>query len=476
MDLALAAKKNVKIWLMPGATLKKASTTVTHMFTALEGDLVDGLTFWLDGTVDLNRAAFAVGNTVSLLFAVRTNGLRVIGDGLIKDGIEEGLKLYKCQRVRVGLGLRFFNIRNNGIQLNAPSADSYAGGGSRADQDVDDVYVDGVKFEDIFDELGPGWPGEGQAIGMGDGPSKTCKNVRIRNVESRNCIRGVWGEFNATPGENISIADSPVWFNKFHGHGFVGVLGGSIIGCPMFNVGSQVPNPPDTPSEVAGIDVGGTSIEVTGNPMYESRGTPFFEYGIRYSGTSVGLNVHDNPMFGIKTKRHFVQTGWANITKSRIQDIEPPQCRVQLAANWTTLVTAVWTDVPWDGEVFDDPNDPMHSTVTNKERVNLLWPGRYRVSSPIEFPDNSDATIRGIRILTDDGVTPRVRGQTIITAVNGDVTSIPCEAEFEVTAVNSWVRIQLYQNTGSNMTIAAPTTTQDVNYCLVRRVAGQPMV
>ena len=74
----------------PGAVFKKAATTVGHMFAQTEGDLVDGLRV-IGIEFNMNRAAFANGNTVSPFFLVRARNL-LFRDIYVRDGIEEGLK------------------------------------------------------------------------------------------------------------------------------------------------------------------------------------------------------------------------------------------------------------------------------------------------------------------------------------------------------------------------------------------------
>src|SRR5690606_33104303 len=62
--------------------------------------------------------------------------------------------------------------------------------------------------------------------------------------------------------------------------------------------------------------------------------------------------------------------------------IDPPLCSVRGLAAQTTSNNQV-TPLRGDAEDFD--NDSMHSTTTNPERITIQTPGRYRLSTRIEF-------------------------------------------------------------------------------------------
>ena len=156
VDLAQVPRSGV-VLVATGAQLVKATRTNTHMFRDEVGRS-PGLTV-VGGTFDLSAASFQPGDTVSAFFMVRSDDITFV-DVTVRDGIEEGLKLYKPRRLRVRGG-RFERLVNNGIQIHAPAADGFKG--NAPDRNSEDVVVEGVAFQSVDDGL-HGMEGQGVSV------------------------------------------------------------------------------------------------------------------------------------------------------------------------------------------------------------------------------------------------------------------------------------------------------------------------
>lgn len=441
----------------PGAVFKKSATTTGHMFSVTDGELVDGLRV-IGIEFDMNRTAFTDGNTVSPFFIVRGRRL-LFYDIYVRDGIEEGLKLYTCQNVRV-LHSRFENIRNNGIQFHLPSSDGFTG--TRAKADASGLWVESCYFEDIDDGAFGTADGHGITLNGTDTTYRT-RDVMIRGNFTRRCIRGIWGEFgggaSTKAARNIIIEGNVVETSDFFGIGLVAAEDSVIANNVVVDTGSQVPSPPTTSDETIGIIVSGDSfndgarVVVKGNVVRDTRGgSAYMETGIVIRRGS-GHTVKDNVVSGETTAK--VSVDYSYVTASEIQGQTPPMCKARGTTD-QTISTATWTPVTWDSEDYD--SDAMHSTSTNTDRVLMNLAGRYRISAGVSFASNATG-LRGARLVKSDGTTDVVLAEELRAATNGDDTSFVLTATYEMDEadVGDWVRLDVYQSSGGDLDLYRST-------------------
>lgn len=278
-----------------GVTLVKANPanggTVTHMFASPYG-ATERLRV-VAGTFDLTRQGFTFGQTVSAFYGVRPDDWGFYGCRFV-NGIEEGLKLYMARRIRV-VGCDFKDLADNGVQIHTV-AQMPAGPGHKADRVAGDVQILSSSFVRINDGFTRGARnGQGVAISSPHA-SLGVEDVLVHACRADRCIRGFWAEFNrpGVSGHNVRFVDNRVSRSEFHGMGFVGVKGGSMVGNIITDIGELVPQA-NTSSEVFGLQVSGSAenysedILVDRNVITETRtgrasSNPdvdaFMEYGI----------------------------------------------------------------------------------------------------------------------------------------------------------------------------------------------------
>lgn len=462
---AVALTKAVKLDLR-GATLKKSSTTTDHMFKATDGEQVDGLQVW-GGSFDMNRSAFSGGDTVSPFFIVRGRHLTFL-DMEVYDGIEEGLKFYGCQHVRV-IRPNFRNLRNNGVQFHNPSSDGFTG--TRAKADSYDLVVRDGYFEDIDDGNHGSADGHGVTFNSTDA-TYTTRDGLVEGCTIVRAIRGIWAEFGGAagrePGYNLTFRDNTVRDAEFFGMGMIGVHDGEMSGNRIEDTGEAVVGTySPTASEIVGIVVGGDTYAeaernvIIGNTITDRRtGSELMEYGI-WIKRGDGHVVRDNPISGATntnatagTSYNGIQGTWASITNSEIvPSPAKPMCKTDDSGS-LSVSTASFTDVEWDAEEWD--TNTMHDNSTNPELITFRTPGRYRVTASIAWP--SDATgYRRIQIVDDGGA---VIAEDFRGAVSGEETGQSCVGEIEADA-GDYVKLAVYQNSGSNLSI---TLSQPRNF------------
>ena len=281
VDLALVGRRGVTV-RAGGAVVRKAPTTVGHMFHDARGTS-DGFTV-AGGTWEAGREHFEPGQVCSPFHFDRCDDL-AFHDATFRDGIEEGLKLYKPVGVRVDR-CRFERFRNNGVQIHSPEATGYAG--PKGDRGASDVLVTRSVFVEVDDGLA-GWEGQGLSVGSTD-PRHPASDVVVTECVFDGCVRGLWSE------NNVEDARARrVWFDRnvvrasqFHGIGLIGVAGGGARGNRLVDIGTRVPDPPRTASsEVAGLvlsgseGVPGEDLEVADNEIVDTRGAAaLMQYGI----------------------------------------------------------------------------------------------------------------------------------------------------------------------------------------------------
>jgi len=432
-----------------GAIIKKRDDnapngTLDHMFKDTAG-LATGFSCY-GLRFDMSRSFFS-GGTVSAFFFIRTNDLRFI-DCEFKNGIEEGLKLYKCQRVIIDR-CHFENIYDGGVQIHSPISDGHTG--SRNDQDSAHVRVTNSYFKDIDDGL----YGAGNGCGVmvyNTSTTVTTRDILVQGNIFIGCLRGVWAEDNDSVMRRILVqnndfigAYSGMPGNSGHGAGFVSVVQGSISGNTFHNIGTFIPSG-GTSSEIAAIIIsGGTGtsdlVRVVDNDIYDDRGgSARMQFGV-YVTKAADLTIKNNRVRG-STQKNVHVVDWAN-TSGTVIDSEKPVARLGQASA-QAINSASWTTANWTSETYD--NDNMHDNSTNPSRVTAERSGRYRFSFSGGFVSNSTG-FRGARLIRSDGT---VFGQTLTPTVNGDEVSYALVSDIDLNA-GQYVTVSLYQNSGVSL-------------------------
>ena len=245
-----------------------------HLFFDASSDgRADGLRV-SDLQFDLSAASATPGESVSAFFLNRVDDVRFERCGF-RDGVEEGLKLYKCRDVLVD-ECTFERLRNDGVQVHAPPAGSDGYAGSRADRGWRNVTISNSRFVAIDDHLG-GVEGQGVTFNS-RAPEVTCENGAVLDCDFDRCVRGVWAEVN-DPGVRLTglrFDRNRVARSVTIGLGVVGVENASISG-------NDVLDPVDAAARsdaLAGIVVSGSSsprprsraVVVDGNRILDRRG------------------------------------------------------------------------------------------------------------------------------------------------------------------------------------------------------------
>ena len=286
VDLARAGRKRATI-VATGATIVKAPRTPHHLFHDARGTS-HGLTV-VGGTFDLghDRSAprWRSGQTISAFFLVRADDVAFV-DVAVRNGVEEGLKLYTPRRLRVRGGA-FDGLVNNGIQIHAPAEDGFLGDAPQ--RDTEDVRVERAVFRDVDDGL---HGAEGQGVSVSGASARvTARNVRVVGCTFERCVRGAWAEFNepGVQGVDIRFDGNEVRLADCHGLGLVGVRDGGMRGNRVLDTGRVVPGAPGVAaSETAGLVVSGSertpgqNVVVEENEVADLRGgaRARMQYGI----------------------------------------------------------------------------------------------------------------------------------------------------------------------------------------------------
>jgi len=287
-DLGALGRPGLQLTGEPGAVIKKLpdgtfnNTNRAHLFFdasstgGSDGIRIRGIEF------DLSRDSATPGDTVSALFLARTNDVR-IEDCRVRDGIEEGFKLYKCRDVLVR-NVQVAHVRNNGVQCHAPGpGEGYTG--SRPNQGWANIRVVGCIFTDIDDGKAGTGDGEGVTFNSTDA-AVVSRGALVTGCAITDCIRGVWSECNT---DGAVMADLRVVGNQIvrpmsHGIGIVGVDGARVEGNLIRNAGALG----SASSDKVGILLSGNArprprsrrVTCVGNAIYDDRAVPLMEHGI----------------------------------------------------------------------------------------------------------------------------------------------------------------------------------------------------
>lgn len=113
-----------------------------------------------------------------------------------------------------------------------------------------------------------------------------------------------------------------------------------------------------------------------------------------------------------------------------------------------TLGSATWSNITWQTETYDPAN--AHSTSSNTQRFVAPQTRMYQVSAAIDFGASASGR-RGIRIVhNDDSSSATTTRNVVVGAVTN--TRLSISSGFLLTA-GEYVAIQMYQDTGSNITV-----------------------
>lgn len=282
VDLARVGRRQARLFAT-GARLRKAPRTPAPLFRDRRGTS-NGLTV-VGGTYELSAAAFRAGQTVSAFFLIRADDVSFV-DLHVRDGVEEGLKLYTPRGLLVAGGV-YERLVNNGVQIHAPASDGFEG--DAPERSTADVSVRGATFVAVDDGL-HGMEGQGVSV-SGASARVAAQGVRVTGCTFERCVRGAWAEFNQpdVPGEDIRFDENHVVAAECHGLGLVGVRGGGMRGNQVLDTGRVVPGRPGVAtSETAGIVLSGSErtpgedLVVERNRIVDARppGGARMQYGI----------------------------------------------------------------------------------------------------------------------------------------------------------------------------------------------------
>lgn len=466
-----ATKKGIRILAM-GALITKKTGTVTggtgaanHLIRDPSGLLDDfGI---IGGEWNLSRNSFSNGNTVSLLFSIRADKLR-FGHMWIRDGIEEGFKLYKPTDVKAW-DITFERIRNDGIQFHTPDEGAQYTG-IKADRGADGLDTWSCRAIDIDDGLEG--TSEGQAIAVSSSSATLqVKNARVRDWYCLRCVRGPWAEFNTAglPGENIHFQNVTHENPRWHGIGMIAARQSSIVGARIRNPGVMAPGG-GTSSEVAGIFLSGSSDPkgqenvVDDYQILETRsgGSAYMQYGIIVKNQTGSIITPNGRIKGATVKDLSVEWGTGKVENTVATRAVPPGFKVYRNSS-KSIATATWTAIDHDTQVYDDEEYPAGTggmwAVGDPTKGFFRTPGKYILSAGLRISANSTGE-RGIRVYLTDGTTDLLiteeRRMAVTTAseetsMTVNVPVVITAAQVDATGAGYWMRIEVFQNSGVSL-------------------------
>jgi polygalacturonase len=265
---------------------------------------------------DLSKPSFKLGNGVSAFFIVRANDLRFI-DCEFKNGIEEGLKLYKCQNVVIDR-CRFENLADGGVQIHTPADEGYTG--TRPDQDSANVMISRCMFKDIDD--GKWCAGNGCGIMLyNTSQDFTTRDVLVQGNTFQGCLIGVWSEAQAGQSTRRLVVQNNIFVGQYsaappgapngqpghsgHGVGLICTTQGAITGNTFYNIGTFEAGVPGKTSTIDAImisgDVGRQTtqyVRIADNVIVDDRGKDAkMEYGV-FVRINKDLSLGENQIIG----------------------------------------------------------------------------------------------------------------------------------------------------------------------------------
>ncbi len=139
----------------------------------------------------------------------------------------------------------------------------------------------------------------------------------------------------------------------------------------------------------------------------------------------------------VNYKGLYTATYSAKVRQSTVQDI----------------VTATQTTVNWNTEVWDTHD--LHDNSTNNQRLTAPHPGKYMVTGSIEWENNSNGN-RYLYLLLNGTIKTQ-----LARAANGKST-ININELYELIK-GDYLHIDVYQDSGSNKHIRAPSRFSMIN-------------
>jgi hypothetical protein len=247
-----------------GATIKKKEPTPTHLFRAdgTEKLRVDGGTYDLNRSNDLNRSGFSDGSLVQAFYLVRHNRARFFNIS-VKNCSEVAVKCWNSCDVII-TGSQFDNSFGNFIEINNPEVDN-----SKSNMPAprsENYLIMHNCFRDVYDKS-QGTHVESAAVQVNtnkDTKRQNHNNICIYNNMFSGCVRAIWLEACGMNHqiENAHIIGNTIVggaapFETFYGIGLVEVWNGTVIN----NIIQNVVSAPIGDNDRTGIVISGNAVE-----------------------------------------------------------------------------------------------------------------------------------------------------------------------------------------------------------------------
>jgi len=472
INLGAAGNQNITFMGGPNAVIKKltsgtfGNSNTEHIFYDASSDGGSDGFQCVNLEFDLSRTSASVGDTVAAFFFARVNNIRFV-DCTFFDGIEEGIKLYKCQDCWV-VRCTFDNIRNNGVQNHTPgSGEGYTG--ARADQPTARVWIVDCSFTDIDDGLGGAGDGEGVTFNSSQA-NLVVEDVYVLGCRMTRCIRGVWAEFNTGSGgcRNAVFSDNIITDSLSHGIGVVGVDGFTVSGNIMEDIGMAA----SVSSDLVGVLVSGNSVPnpraangiVSDNIIRDTRGgSALMMYGILLRNCD-GVSVRGNRVSGFV--RVDVHVGTTSVVT--LPDVVPtsPVVVVSELQAAQAVPDSVFTAVPFDVDRVNtwsvgaagitagefEAHDPTGVNYSN-DRFIAPHPGLYTIDVSLTMTSNATGA-RRVRIRHWDAShsTSEIVGHDMRLADPADETTLHATATMYL-GKGEHFQVFCYQSSGANLDI-----------------------
>ncbi len=253
---------DARVWFdYRGATLQKLTPAeggaVDHMFHDKLGraDRVR----WLCGAIDMRRDGFTPGVACSAWFLHRSDDWQFFNPE-VRDSIEEGIKAWKPVRLIIHEPV-LTNIRNNGIEVHAPSESSEGFRGVKPNRDAEYIRVLGGHISLVDDGAAGALDGEA-VVFHGTDPNTTVRDAIVSDLRITDCLRGCWAEFDQAGqhGEhihfrNITHENTGAVPDAIHGAALIGCRDSSIEGGVFRNIGQS--------NRMSGVETFGVAVSGT---------------------------------------------------------------------------------------------------------------------------------------------------------------------------------------------------------------------
>jgi hypothetical protein len=153
--------------------------------------------------------------------------------------------------------------------------------------------------------------------------------------------------------------------------------------------------------------------------------------------------------------------GGTPITAAKLNNIEQgvfdahlmPAVRVYHNTS-PTVLTATHTALPFNSERFDTAGgaaSTQHDNVTNNSRLTCRYAGKYQIGAGVEFGTSTAGLFRIVQLRLN-GATMIAR-EVVAPSQNTNLTPVTI---YDL-AVNDYVEVVVYQDSGSTMTLVSAT-------------------